>query len=29
MPAPIFSIIEVDELTETERGTVGFGSTRK
>jgi len=29
MPAPIFSIIEVDKLTKTERGTGGFGSTGK
>ena len=27
VPAPTFDLIEVDELSETQRGTGGFGST--
>ena len=29
VPAPFFDLVEVDELSETERGTGGFGSTGK
>lgn len=29
VPIPYFELVEVDELTETERGTGGFGSTGK